>query len=254
MKELGFDEYRNLIFELLLEVDQYCKSSGLTYFLDSGTLLGAVRHQGFIPWDDDIDIIMPREDYNKFIKHFDSDRCYVLTNHNDKDYYYQYAKVVLINTILIEKVVPPIEKLGVNIDVFPIDGLPNNKLLRRFHQDKLFVLSKCRTIVVRTAKVFGTRKTMKSLWCLINTLIENNGIKYSMYKTNYCGNIVATTVRHKETRSQCFSSVCLLVFENIQFPAPIGYNEYLTDLFGDYMQLPPVELRVPKHDFKAYKK
>lgn len=253
MEEVKFSEYREMLLNILVDVDDFCQTNNIAYYLDSGTLIGAVRHKGFIPWDDDIDLVMPREDYEVFVDKYVSDSCYVLTNREYPDYYYQFAKVVQRHTKLVETGVPIIDRLGVNIDIFPIDGLPNKKLFRRYHQDKLFFLNKFRTLVILISNLLGKREPFESIWCYLIRVIEKNGKKYSMNSSKYCGNIVATTIRHRESKSDCFKSQVYLFFEGKEFSAPSGYKEYLNDMFGDYLKLPPLDQQVSNHNYKAYK-
>lgn len=251
-RKLSIDEYKQLLLLVLDEIDYYCSKHKLIYFLDSGTLLGAVRHKGYIPWDDDIDLVMPRDDYEQFIANFTSNICSVHSYINNSSYYYQYAKVCYNGTRVHEVVVPEINGLGVNIDVFPLDGMPNKKILRRIHQDHLMILGKIRTLIVIAQK--NAPKPIKKClrWKWIVRRIDCLGKKYDMYKCIYCGNIVASTVRHKEIPVNCFKSAELLEFEGRWYPAPIGYNTYLACLYGNYMCLPPEEKRVIQHNVEAY--
>ena len=130
MKKIGLDEIKNRELEILKWIDKTCKENGITYFLAYGTLLGAVRHKGFIPRDDDIDIFMTRENYNKFLDINNkeiSKKFSVLSLETEKTYYYPFAKVVDNDTYVDEKKFKKIDKLGVWVDIFPLDFYNSSK-------------------------------------------------------------------------------------------------------------------------------
>ena len=252
MRQIDLNEYKQLLVLLLKEIDVFCKREKLTYYLDSGTLLGAVRHHGFIPWDDDIDLAMPRDDYEKFISSFKSDLGEIITFNSNGRYFYPYAKVNYKKSKVIEVELPQIDGLGVNIDIFPLDGMPNKLLLRRIHQDLLMFLNKTRALSVRIRrKAPGFLKPLFR-WRILVKWIDRLGKKHTIEGSHYCGNIVATTVRHKEIPVQCFASIQYVDFEDGKYPAPSGYDEYLRRLYGDYMKLPPKEKQITRHNVEAY--
>ena len=133
MKRLDINEIKQIELDILVNIAKFCDEYGLRYYLAGGTLLGAIRHKGFIPWDDDIDIIMPREDYIKFFKTYKSDCGFYKADSilNNADYWLQTGKVFDLRTIVINNN----EKYQFNIwiDVFPTDGVPKNIFLRYVH-------------------------------------------------------------------------------------------------------------------------
>ncbi|MFR5682857.1 MAG: phosphorylcholine transferase LicD [Clostridia bacterium] len=125
---MSLEEIKSIQLDILSQVANYCDRNGLRYFLAYGTLLGAVRHKGYIPWDDDIDIMMPRPDYMQFINSFNNEKCAlrVGSHYLDKNYPYVIAKVYDTSTLCKENI--DVEySIGINIDVFPIDGLPETE-------------------------------------------------------------------------------------------------------------------------------
>lgn len=252
MREISIEEYKEKLLIVLDEIDLFCRNHQIEYYLDSGTLIGAIRHNGYIPWDDDIDLIMPREDYEVFIRNYKMPKSSVLSFHNNKSYYYQYAKVSLNNTKVEELSVPEIEGLGINIDIFPMDGMPDMLLFRRIHQDRLMLLSKTRAFALLLKRKAPDFLKPLIAWKWIVIHLDKVAKKYSPKKTRYCGNIVATTLRHKEIPRECFNNTIFHVFEGKSYPIPGGYDLYLTLLYGDYMELPPAEKRCTRHTIKAY--
>ena len=264
MKKLNLDELKKIQVEILDVVDDFCKKNKIKYWLDCGTLLGAVRHSGYIPWDDDIDIGMLRDDYNKFMNLFNqkNSRYKLLCNELDKDFLYPIGKVVDTNTILYEPDKKTGLKLNVNIDVFVYDNAPDDdkectKMFKR--RDKY---GKLRFSMIYPDKYdhtsFKKRFTRFFLRVYFSFLpknyytkkIINNSKKNVDKTTSKVGNF--TSVAKACFDKNIFKKFINLEFEKKKYPVPIGYNEYLTNFYGDYMTLPPVEKRVGHHKFEAY--
>ena len=251
MRKLEIEEYKRISVDVLHSLHEFCEKNKLTYFLDCGTLIGCIRHEGFIPWDDDIDVLMPRDDFEKLVETYHEQGFTLFHYSKQRDFYYQYAKISKDGTVLDEVELPDIEGMGVNIDIFIMDGMPDNLMLRRIHQDVLAFLSKYRALMTRMGKALP-KLAFLFRWRWVDFLLNYLGRKYSSYDTKYCGNITATTIRHKEIPKECFDSVIQKPFEGSLFNVPVGYDEYLSKMYGDYMKLPPKEKRIPKHHFDAY--
>ena len=133
MEKMNLEQVKAIELEILDFIDSVCKEYDITYYLAGGTFLGAVRHQGFIPWDDDIDLIMPRKDYKRFIKAVNDKKTKykALSGYTDLNYRKKFVKVVDTDTVLIEHGLEKMERLGIYVDVFPLDNLPNDKDKRR---------------------------------------------------------------------------------------------------------------------------
>lgn len=129
-KEITMEELRAIQLDILDKIHAFCTEHGIRYSLGGGTLLGAVRHKGYIPWDDDIDIMLPRPDYERFLKEFDGKYAELNLQHygNDNTCCIPFAKVYDNRTVLIEK----LQKSGIYIDVFPIDGLPEESKIKDY--------------------------------------------------------------------------------------------------------------------------
>ena len=127
MKELTLQEIKSVELEILSMFDEFCKKNSIKYFISNGTLLGAVKYKGFIPWDDDVDLLIPREDYNRLLKLFkDSDRYRIFAIEKDKNYRYPFAKLCDMTTRKDEFGYDNGLELGVDIDIFPLDYWDND--------------------------------------------------------------------------------------------------------------------------------
>ena len=261
MKKLDLVQLKQIQLDILDKISSFCDSNNIRYYLVGGTLLGAVRHKGYIPWDDDIDIAMLRKDYEEFIKQFNVDGYKVFTYKNSDKYCFPFAKIAKTNTLLIE----PYEtfsdcEIGINIDLFPIDSISKNITLQKFTIESIkiirFILS-LRLSIPSEKRVFYKRlllliiKKVVSVKMLL-TLI-NNIAKFKEAERSELLGIFVWGYGYKEIISRkYFSEVIKIEFENRIYNAPIGYDGYLSHVYGDYMKLPPTEKRVTHHDFKAY--
>lgn len=279
MKEIGLEELKSIELEILKNVVRFCEEHNLRYFLGGGTLLGAVRHKGFIPWDDDIDIMMPRKDYMFFLEKFNSynEQYTVHSSFNDCDWYSTFAEVEDNRTIKEYLGFNRTIQTGVNIDIFPIDGTPERELSRIIFFKLLNILARLATLsyqkfnvsmhyadkdtwgaaiktYVRTSIKFVSIPFAR-LTRIFNTnlLINKFAMKFDVDTSTFVGVSTFPLHGYKEcvTRKGFLSSKKRL-FEKYQFSTPKNYDEYLSNLYGDYMKLPPEEKRVSHHDFKAY--
>lgn len=269
-KEINLELLKKIELDLLKAVHEICEKENLRYSLGGGSLLGAVRHQGFIPWDDDIDIMMPRPDYDAFIAYCLSHEVpfKIWSCETDKSYVDLSAKVYNTETILEDDKVVGGSSVGVNIDIFPIDGLGSSykkakkafkstafkrNLLIAAHWQKFF-RSKTHSWYYepfRFAFFVLSRFVNKSK--LFNS-IQNRYKKIDFNTANFAG-AVGGAYREREILPQeVFTEYLELPFENLKFKAIKQYDKYLSSIYGDYMKLPPEEKRVSHHTFKAYYK
>lgn len=251
------EEMRDLQLNMLVRIHDYCTTHGIRYSLGGGTLLGAVRHKGFIPWDDDVDIMMPRPDYERFIADFNSKHLVVQTYLKDKRYFKPFAKVYDDRTTLLEYG----SKNGVYIDVFPIDGLPDKKGLAEYIKEMRSL-----SVSVMRATHYYTNKGCKAyiyLKYLVKRVLypkrQTSIAKLEQLLHSYpfeCSvNAGAITGRYLEKEimdATTFKSYMPLPFEGHDMMCISAYDKYLTQHYGDYMQLPPKEQQVPNHDFNAW--
>ena len=264
MKKVDLATLKTMQVDILKEIDTYCHTKSIQYSLAYGTLIGAVRHRGYIPWDDDIDVIMMRNDYDKFLKEFNSqnERYAVISTENCPTYYAPYANVYMKNTKLEEDQEHGAE-IGIKVDIFPIDHLPDTKLFRKlifavstflgyligFRNEKnMRGKSLSHKICAKLYRFFCGNMNVSALLAKYARWADK---KYGSSKT--INNIVWSPSGEKGSFSiSDFENTIKLEFEGQQFDALKGYDSFLKKNYGNYMELPPVEKRVTKHSFKAW--
>lgn len=257
--KLSLKERQNISLEILIDVDAFCRKHNITYFMGCGTLLGAVRHQGFIPWDDDIDILMFRDDFNLFIDIYQSER-YSLSKPMDGRFC--IAKVYDNTTVEYEAGIDYSgrEPLGVDIDIFPLDGIKNDKKII----DKLYKRECFLEMLLRLAnqQLFLRKNPLKCINRIIPRIIGRKNIvkmiirnqtKYKVDEEDYVVRMKRSTNGFTGALSKSIYRPIELSFEGHLFLAPAGYDEWLKAFFGDYMKLPPLDKQKP-HEGNCYYK
>lgn len=270
MKELSIAELKQIAFNVLCKVRDVCEAQKIRYFLDGGTLLGAVRHGGFIPWDDDIDICMPRPDYERFIDYCQNNdtEFKVISNKTDKRFTELFAKAYDPNTVCEERYVNKNKaEYGVYVDIFPVDGLGNDtdSALRLLHKSRFkrsllvatnwqkyfksrtrkWYVEPIRFIFYLFSKFFNQQKLIRK--------IERIYIEQDFDKSQKVG-VVCGCYGDKEVMDRSvYDDRIDIIFEKETFSAMKKHDEFLTNLYGDYMKLPPENKRVSHHTFTAYK-
>lgn len=261
-------EFKKILLNTMYNFDKFCAQNKLQYFACSGTAIGAIRHKGFIPWDDDIDIFMPRKDYNQLIANRQELRAYgyAIKSLGDDDYIYAFAKLYDINTTLVETELFPRCILGVYIDIFPLDEVAGSfdeikskkdiytTMYRKF-QDTFLSLSIRQFISCLYHKNFTRLKELLLLLVQTKGKKKEIRVEFKQLEDNWAKEHGAKLMTHsgiyalnKELfEKDWFSESIRVPFENIQINLPKEYDRYLSHLYGDYMVLPPAEKRVSMH-------
>lgn len=248
--------------EILNEIHRVCTENNLKYFLVGGTLLGAVRHKGFIPWDDDLDIAMPRNDYNKFLKICETElngKYYLHCINTDEEYWLPFSKIRKKNTLFDEANISHLDvPKGIYVDVFPLDDefkensfekKLRTKLLKSLNSiivnKKRFYVNKkktFKTVIRNTVTFLFAPFSIKKIQSFQIRLMSKNNNKGGSYYANYGSNYDPV----KQTmQKSVYEPVRLIEFEGNYYSAPNDYEYMLKRIYGDnYMQLPPEEKRV----------
>lgn len=245
--------------EILKEVDKFCKENNIKYSLGEGTLLGAVRHNGFIPWDDDVDIYMTRENFDKFITTFKSKDFRVEYFNTMKKYWLPFAKVRMLKKT--KFCTPKIEKIseytGPRIDVLPIDYVPK---LNSKAQDRQGKLIKYWKIILRN-HVYPAYKKNKLYYYVIMVIAKIIPYKFIVnqltklmkkYDNEVCKYACCMvgdySVRKETFPKEYYEELITIKYEDAEFPISKYYDKILSRIYDDYMKLPKKEDRVVKHN------
>lgn len=263
-------EIQKLHYESLQYLKRICEENGLKYFLSNGTLLGAVKYQGFIPWDDDVDILMPREDYDKLLSlpNIENDKYQLFAKEKYANWKMPYAKLSLKSTVLQETSADYGCSCGLAIDIFPLDNwgkhLATSKIIASY--DSLLR----RFLTASIEKNFYTPKKgirkfiLYMIWlysrmmgsdfhyrCIMKQCVRAN----KSLKENFIGSVAWAPYGAKEVMpKEVFNKSINLKFGDETYSAPIGYDFYLKSLYGNYQIDPPIEKQKSNHVIKVWYK
>ena len=268
MKKIELNEIKKIEIGILKYIDDICKKNNIEYCLTGGSLIGAIRHGGFIPWDDDIDILLTSENCKKLknaIEKDDNYRYKLLTHETQNDYFYPFFKVVDTYTIMEEKRFKKIENYGVYIDVFSIYNCPNDDRKRKKFYNKIKRLKQLifyyalknpfnstliknilKIPIVVYARIIGINKILNKF--------EKLQMKYQYQNSEYMlSNWPTYGYEHEILKSEDINSgVTYHKFENIEALIPNNYDTILRTVYGNYMQLPPKEKQITNHIIEVY--
>ena len=242
-QEMNDDQIRECQYGIMKFLKKICDENDIDYYLAYGTLLGAVRHHGFIPWDDDVDIYIKGKDIDKFADLVNkSERYQVITCKNCNDYYDQLSLMIDTSTVADINAFPLQATSGVSIDIFPLYGLPEKKeeLAEYAAKVKKMESEKWSNIHEPAKCIETTRKIQEFI----------SGYDYDVEK--YTGFILSPYYIKDHLKKEHFSEKKYLTFEDEMFCVPGDYDAILKTIYGDYMSLPPIEKRTKRHYYKAY--
>ena len=252
MKPISDTELKSIQLEIMKHVHNFCESNHINYSLAYGSLLGAIRHKGFIPWDDDIDIVMLRKDHERFLQLYPkhSDLYKVHSLESDPNYAYAFAKVSDPRTLLVENV--NAQNIGVNIDVFPLDNAFDDleqsqkyakkiSLLKYLYRLKFLQPPKknapWKRVFMRIGKIAVLPLTLRKLATKISSYAKSNTNQESKYVVMMVGTTPQATLRQIVERSW-FNSYTTVPFEGTQLKIITEFDKYLSHEYGDYMTPP----------------
>jgi len=262
--EIGIKELKQIQLNILDIVNEFCVKNNIHYSLACGSLLGAIRHKGYIPWDDDVDIYMLRPDYNIFIANFaniNKEWLQIFSIESDEQYALPYAKVSNSHTIMIMNGNVG-TNIGVNIDVFPIDGVPSNlkRYIHLFKMNFLKYLFLLKVMHMRSGRPFYKEIFLVISKCFLFLIsqrklavcINNNAKMYSVDTCDKLFEMVAGYKHHHFFPASAMKNFIEVDFEGKKYCSMSGYDDYLKASYGDYMQLPPKHKQLSHHVYKAY--
>ena len=261
-RSLNLDEMRQIQLELLDRIDEFCTREGITYSLSGGTMLGSVRHKGFIPWDDDIDLMMPRPDYDRFIQTFNGVYPHTVAEnyYTDPDFPLAFTKVCDTRTTLVQRH-NRMKRFGVFVDIFSVEGTPTDEADVPAYIDEFFDLS----TKLRKRAPLHRWTTSPLVWLKVvlrrhfypksSELIEKidalrNRVPYE--SAQFVGSIAGGTRRQFHFPAEMFRHFQRVPFEGRMVSCIEDTDSYLKQMYGDYMQLPPEKDRKLPHLDEAW--
>ncbi len=255
-------ELQKKLLPMLSFFHEYCKRNNLRYYVIGGTALGAERHKGFIPWDDDIDVGMPRPDYERLKRICKDENGYRFEFPGDtKDFCYPFAKLYDTNTTLVENKRYKVRR-GIFLDIFPLDGLGNDmegggvKYFRKVRKKiNLFLARSCG---LRKGRKFYKNLSVLLLRCIPERILGRKKLmaeidalskRYAFDESKYVVNFVGAWGEKEIAKREFFGTPTERAFEDVAVMGGERIDEYLTTLYGDWRTPPPPEKQISHHDF-----
>ena len=259
----NMDLLHQVDLDIVKEVVAICNKHGFTYYMLGGTMLGAIRHKGFIPWDDDIDLGIPRKDYDRFLEVAPKElsaHLRMVNYHTDPEYHYYITRILDTETKVEE------ERIGnenrytnASIDIFPVDGTPNNKMLRKIYFFRVLyhraLMSLCYKDSIDRKRPRGTAEKVL-LWVMERLPVEKITTPYKQKEkidkllrkqkvegAKFIGNIMGAYRTKEIVPAEFYGKGKMYPFEDMELRGMGMADEYLKWTYGDYMQLPPEDKR-----------
>lgn len=272
MNDIELKKVHSLELDIAQEIKRICEKHRIKYFMIAGTLLGAIRHKGFIPWDEDMDFGMLRSDFERFVQacrtDLDTNRFFLQTNESDKGYTYAFAKLRLKGTRIVESVSENASAdQGIFVDIFPFDNVPDKKWQSTLHEKERYIWKNILAVKLGYKNGMHRSKALQVILKAVASVLPYQFIlsrknkAFTRYNKKKSENIVTAegSYRYKKETipGRYVEKLVNLPFEEMEFPAFACYEEYLTGMYGDYMKLPPADKRnkhaIQEVDFGPYK-
>lgn len=257
MKEISSEDCKRLLLNILINVAEFCEKNNIKYSLAYGTLIGAIRHKGFIPWDDDIDIIMMRDEYERFVASYNDEYYKLIPGKNLANHYHVVISDNSTQLVFQKHTANDFfYKGGVWVDVFPIDKVPDNPSVYKTLRKKIHLMAGLeqagqykknllRTLPYYCLKPFSGFFGRKA----INLISSNRNLH-----TSSVANLSLFYLNYPSFPAVYMDEFVDVEFEGVLFKAMKSYDEFLKGIYGDYMQLPPMAERIPRHAYSVYKR
>ena len=254
---------QKVLLDMLAWFHEFCKENDITYYAVGGTMIGAARHKGFIPWDDDIDLVVPRKDYKRLISGFKEQiDHYILESpySGNKDFLYSYSKLYDINTTYTERTRHNCKR-GLYLDIFPLDAIGNSEKeainnYRKFDRKRKLLLT--RTCAIRKERSWYKNLSIIACRLIPSFLIDDKklSIEVDEIANNlnkpeylYVANLGGSYGTKEIVKKEVFGKPTLYRFEDIEIYGPEQYDSYLQHIYGDWRKLPPEDKRTTNHDY-----
>lgn len=270
MREMSVEDIQSVSLDILKDIHSFCVEHHIKYTLYGGTMIGAIRHHGFIPWDDDVDIAMPRPDYERFLKQYKSKK-FRLFKGGDKNCYLAFSRVCEMEKTRVDNIVMPWtnEKTGIWIDIFPIDGAFDHKYIMKIQfkiSTLLWYVCCCARASFSPMSIYPQKE--KKIKLLLKKILLNNAIfnvhaltkvyiafcKYVKWgSTKHVANLAYMGYGQKEYQDIVdFDGYIEVPFAGENFIIVRGYDHLMRSKYGDYMKMPPESKRISNHALVSY--
>lgn len=243
LRKLSRDEVKKVQLGILAKINECSNKYGIRYYLQSGTALGAVRHKGYIPWDDDVDVFLPVDDYIKLINILESDEQYKIVSQFNTDYYFGFGVGYMVDTHTVCDLNKfPIQlTTGQSIDLFPLYGIPDGKKEKEIYINKVKELEhRCLIAIDEGDRIKAIKKMNEFL------------LSFKYAESKLVGNVLMPFFVKDIFDKDIFGDGTEMQFENLSLKIPLNYDAYLKQMYGDYMKLPPKNKQVGEHFYNTY--
>ena len=258
MTEKELSRVHELELVIAEEIKHICTKHSISYFMIAGTLLGAVRHGGFIPWDEDMDFGMTRKNFERFVricqKELDSSKFFLQTMDTDPCYTYAFAKIRLRGTVFTEALAKDSKAAsGIFVDIFPFDHVPRNRLLEKMHERERYLWKNL--LAVKLGYGNGAKRSfiLRAALFLASRVLPTDFIRtrkkiaFTRYNKMKASRLVTAEGSYRYMKEKIpvryIRNLIMMPFEDTEFPAFAEFELYLRSMYGDYMKLPPENQR-----------